>query len=91
MVPKKLTPLKLEDTGNRLLFWDSTYTTPHLKPEFNGNIAYRLRYSRRKERAEKRAIERQTDPLSSFLSCFTTVMVQTATFRLLVQEYVNRK
>lgn len=38
MVPKKLTPLKLEDTGNRLLFWDSTYTTPHLKPEFNGNI-----------------------------------------------------
>lgn len=35
VVPKKLTPLKLEDTGNRLLFWDSTYTTPHLKPEFN--------------------------------------------------------
>jgi hypothetical protein len=36
VVPKKLTPLKLEDAGNRLLFWDSTYTTPHLKPEFNG-------------------------------------------------------
>ncbi|KAF9097007.1 E3 ISG15--protein ligase herc5 [Mortierella sp. GBA35] len=35
VVPKKLTPLKLEDTGSRLLFWDSTYTTPHLKPEFN--------------------------------------------------------
>ncbi|KAF9140751.1 hypothetical protein BGX30_006058 [Mortierella sp. GBA39] len=35
VIPKKLTPLKLEDTGNRLLFWDSTYTTPHLKPEFN--------------------------------------------------------
>ncbi|OAQ26193.1 RCC1/BLIP-II protein [Linnemannia elongata AG-77] len=35
VVPKRLTPLKLEDTGNRLLFWDSTYTTPHLKPEFN--------------------------------------------------------
>jgi len=30
--------LKLEDTGNRLLFWDSTYTTPHLKPEFNGKL-----------------------------------------------------
>ncbi|KAF9922971.1 hypothetical protein FBU30_006899 [Linnemannia zychae] len=34
-IPKKLTPLKLDEPGNRLLFWDSTYTTPHLKPEFN--------------------------------------------------------
>ncbi|KAG0022306.1 hypothetical protein BGZ80_000576 [Entomortierella chlamydospora] len=33
--PKKLTPLKLEDSGKRLLFWDSTHTTPQLKPEFN--------------------------------------------------------
>ncbi|KAF9306013.1 hypothetical protein BGZ74_007982 [Mortierella antarctica] len=39
IVPKQLNPLKLEDQGSRLLFWDSTYTTPHLKPEFNdGNI-----------------------------------------------------
>lgn len=36
IVPKQLNPLKLEDQGSRLLFWDSTYTTPHLKPEFNG-------------------------------------------------------
>ncbi|KAG0287392.1 hypothetical protein BGZ96_008669 [Linnemannia gamsii] len=42
VVPKKLTPLKLEDTGNRLLFWDSTYTTPHLKPEFNDRIVSSL-------------------------------------------------
>ncbi|KAF9329297.1 hypothetical protein BG006_007592 [Podila minutissima] len=35
IVPKQLNPLKLEDQGSRLLFWDSTYTTPHLKPEFN--------------------------------------------------------
>ncbi|KAG0051710.1 hypothetical protein BGZ83_003379 [Gryganskiella cystojenkinii] len=35
VVPKKLTPLHLDDAGSRLLFWDSTYTTPHLKPEFN--------------------------------------------------------
>ncbi|KAG0341698.1 RCC1 and BTB domain-containing protein 2 [Podila horticola] len=39
IVPKQLNPLKLDDQGLRLLFWDSTYTTPHLKPEFNdGNI-----------------------------------------------------
>ncbi|KAF9204469.1 RCC1 and BTB domain-containing protein 2 [Podila verticillata] len=39
IVPKQLNPLKLEDQGSRLLFWDSTYTTPHLKPEFDdGNI-----------------------------------------------------
>ncbi|KAF9900253.1 hypothetical protein EC991_007684 [Linnemannia zychae] len=38
VVPKKLTPLKLDETGNRLLFWDSTYTTPHLKPEFNAKM-----------------------------------------------------
>ncbi|KAF9110122.1 hypothetical protein BGX27_006754 [Mortierella sp. AM989] len=35
IAPKKLTPLKLEDSGKRLLFWDSTHTTPQLKPEFN--------------------------------------------------------
>ncbi|KAG0341104.1 E3 ISG15--protein ligase herc5 [Podila humilis] len=35
VVPKTLSPLKLEDKGSRLLFWDSTYTTPHMKPEFN--------------------------------------------------------
>ncbi|KAG0266737.1 E3 ISG15--protein ligase herc5 [Mortierella polycephala] len=35
VVPKQLTPLKLEDPGSRLLFWDSTHTSPHLKPEFN--------------------------------------------------------
>jgi len=33
---KHLTPLKLDETRQRLLFWDSTYTTPNLKPEFNG-------------------------------------------------------
>ncbi|KAF9138530.1 hypothetical protein BG015_002347 [Linnemannia schmuckeri] len=42
VIPKKLAPLKLEDTGNRLLFWDSTYTTPHLKPEFNDRIVSSL-------------------------------------------------
>ncbi|KAK3836769.1 MAG: regulator of chromosome condensation 1/beta-lactamase-inhibitor protein II [Linnemannia gamsii] len=42
VVPKKLSPLKLDDTGNRLLFWDSTYTTPHLKPEFNERIVSSL-------------------------------------------------
>ncbi|KAG0271158.1 hypothetical protein BGZ95_001086, partial [Linnemannia exigua] len=42
VVPKKLEPLKLDDTGNRLLFWDSTYTTPHLKPEFNERIVSSL-------------------------------------------------
>ncbi|KAF8946607.1 hypothetical protein BGZ47_011825 [Haplosporangium gracile] len=42
VVQKKLIPLKLEDTGNRLLFWDSTYTTPHLKPEFNDRIVSSL-------------------------------------------------
>ncbi|KAI1318520.1 putative E3 ubiquitin-protein ligase HTD4 [Mortierella claussenii] len=36
IVPKKLTPLKLDDAGQRLIFWDSTDTTPNLKPEFNG-------------------------------------------------------
>ena len=36
VVPKKLTPLRMDDAGSRLLFWDSTYTTPQLKPEFNG-------------------------------------------------------
>lgn len=40
IVPKQLNPLKLEDQGSRLLFWDSTYTTPHLKPEFNGEGPY---------------------------------------------------
>ncbi|GJJ74123.1 hypothetical protein EMPS_06481 [Entomortierella parvispora] len=35
ILPKRLTPLKMDDAGSRLLFWDSTYTTPHLKPEFN--------------------------------------------------------
>ncbi|KAK3816315.1 MAG: regulator of chromosome condensation 1/beta-lactamase-inhibitor protein II [Benniella sp.] len=33
---KQLTPLKLNERGQRLLFWDSTHTTPNLKPEFNG-------------------------------------------------------
>ncbi|KAF9573031.1 E3 ISG15--protein ligase herc5 [Mortierella alpina] len=35
VVPKQLNLLKLSEPGSRLLFWDSTYTTPHLKPEFN--------------------------------------------------------
>ncbi|KAG0006813.1 RCC1 and BTB domain-containing protein 2, partial [Modicella reniformis] len=40
LAPKQLTPLKLDNVGQRLLFWDSTHTTPHLKAEFNvdGNI-----------------------------------------------------
>ncbi|KAG0211736.1 hypothetical protein BGX28_007498 [Mortierella sp. GBA30] len=42
VLPKQLTPLKLNDTGSRLLFWDSTYTTPHLKPEFNERVVSSL-------------------------------------------------
>lgn len=53
VVPKKLTPLKLEDTGNRLLFWDSTYTTPHLKPEFNGNYTTDYMISGESKRDER--------------------------------------
>lgn len=45
-MPKQLNPLKLDDQGLRLLFWDSTYTTPHLKPEFNGEDATGLSFYR---------------------------------------------
>ncbi|KAG0359192.1 E3 ISG15--protein ligase herc5 [Gamsiella multidivaricata] len=37
ITPKKLSPLVLDESGQRLIFWDSTYTTPLVKPEFSGN------------------------------------------------------
>ncbi|KAG0301280.1 hypothetical protein BGZ98_008488, partial [Dissophora globulifera] len=40
--PKPLTPLKVDEAGHRLLFWDSTYTTPYLKPEFNDRVVSSL-------------------------------------------------
>ncbi|KAG0237118.1 hypothetical protein BGW42_001694 [Actinomortierella wolfii] len=33
--PKILEPLIMSETSPRLLFWDSTHSTPNLKPEFN--------------------------------------------------------
>ncbi|KAF9158157.1 putative E3 ubiquitin-protein ligase herc4 [Actinomortierella ambigua] len=36
--PKQLEPLIVSETNPRLFYWDSTYSTPSLKPEFNDRI-----------------------------------------------------
>ncbi|KAF9974356.1 hypothetical protein BGZ73_002242 [Actinomortierella ambigua] len=40
--PKQLEPLIMSETSPRLFYWDSTYSTPSIKPEFNDRIVSSL-------------------------------------------------